>query len=192
MEIPALMNKFQEALPSVRDWIKTTLAEHEAQAIAVSEFDFPHLQKAFSGDVLKRAKSVVIKGKIPFPPVTRSGLGELAPFERMPIAGITYKDTFFVSRPHQTESLYFHEMVHVLQWERLGIDDFLLTYATGLIKFGYRDCPLEEMAHSLEERFDRGTLPEGVVDTIERQTDAIRKDYLKYANRPGAPRNTIL
>ncbi|MBW1785140.1 MAG: hypothetical protein JRK53_00765 [Deltaproteobacteria bacterium] len=174
----AYIHRFRSALPAIREWIETTLAEHEAQAVAVNEFDFPRLQKAFSGDVLKRAKSVVIKGKVPFPPLTRMGLGELATFERMSIAGITYKDTFFVSRPHQTESLYFHEMVHVLQWERLGIDDFLLTYATGLIKFGYRDCPLEQIAYSLEEKFERGTLPDGVVDLIWQKIDAVQMNWL--------------
>jgi hypothetical protein len=92
----------------------------------------------------------------------------------MPMAGITYRDTFFISRSDETESLHFHELVHVVQWERLGVDDFLLAYGVGIIQSGYRNSPLEEMAYSLEEDFDRARLPADLVQRIRRGTDAIR------------------
>jgi hypothetical protein len=93
--------------------------------------------------------------------------------ENMLMAGITYKDTFFVSHLHQTESLYFHELVHVIQWERLDFYNFLLAYGVGLIQFGYRDCPLERIAYSLQSSFDRGILPENIINIIQQRTDAI-------------------
>ena len=93
--------------------------------------------------------------------------------EQMPIAGITYKDTFFVHERCKTESLFFHELVHVVQWERLGVDNFLLVYGVGLIQFGYEDSPFEQMAYSLQRSFDQGNVPENLVGFIHQETDAI-------------------
>ncbi len=53
------------------------------------------------------------------------------------MAGITYKDTYFINHLHQTESLHFHELVHVVQWDWLWVDDFLLAYGAGLMQFSY-------------------------------------------------------
>jgi len=91
--------------------------------------------------------------------------------------GITYKNTFFINHLHQTESLCFHELVHVIQWERLGVNNFLLAYGVGLMQFGYFDyqnSPLEQMAYSLQGDFDRGRLPTtDIVGLVQRRTDAI-------------------
>jgi len=84
-----------------------------------------------------------------------------------------YKDTFFVNNLHQTESIYFHELVHVVQWERLGVDNFLLAYVAGLMQFGYQDSPLEQMAYSMQEDFENDRLPCGIIDLIQQRTDAV-------------------
>jgi len=64
-------------------------------------------------------------------------------------------------------------MVHVVQWERLGIDNFLLAYGTGLLQYGFRDSPLEEMAYSLQSGFESGSLSMDTVEIIQQQTDAV-------------------
>ncbi|MGD9333213.1 MAG: hypothetical protein PVJ53_18000 [Desulfobacterales bacterium] len=84
--------------------------------------------------------------------------------------------SFFVRHPHQSESLFFHELVHVVQWDRLGIDGFLLAYGVGLMQFGYRNSPLEKIAYDLQEAFDRGDLPSNPIDRIHQGTDAIWHD----------------
>jgi len=119
---------------------------------------------------------VVVTGKVPFPPLGSMGLPEFAQMENMTMAGITYKDTFFVSHLHQTESLYFHELVHIVQWERLGVDDFLLAYGAGLMQFGYRNSPLEKMAYFLQASFDREALSGDIIELIQQRTDAIGND----------------
>ncbi len=91
----------------------------------------------------------------------------------MPLTGITYKDTFFINQNHRTESLHFHELTHVVQWERLGIDNFLLAYGVGLMQFGYEKSPLEQMAYTLQRNFEIGTIPNGIIDLIHQQTDDI-------------------
>ena len=100
-----------------------------------------------------------------------SGLLETASHQRFPI-----KDTFFVNSLHQTESIYFHELVHVVQWERLGVDNFLLAYVAGLMQFGYQDSPLEQMAYSLQEDFENDRLPDGINDLIQQRADAVWAD----------------
>ena len=53
------------------------------------------------------------------------------------------------------ESLHFHELVHVVQWQHLGPERFIMAYALGhLLSGGYRTNPLEEMAYGLQARFD--------------------------------------
>lgn len=89
------------------------------------------------------------------------------------MAGITYKDTFFINQAYSTESLHFHELIHVVQWERLGVDNFLLAYGVGLMHFGYKNSPLEQMAYLLQGRFDNGELPPLITNLIQQQTDII-------------------
>ena len=174
MNVPLdLMRKFHSKLPFVREWIERTLKENQDYAVPVVKLDFPRVSKVFPLDLLSRAKAVVVTGKVPFPPLRRMGLSEFAQMENMSIEGITYKDTFFVRHINQTESLYFHEMVHIVQWERLGVNDFLLAYGAGIFQFGYEDCPLEKMAYSLQAKFDNGNLPSNIVELIQQRTDAI-------------------
>ena len=173
MNPPDLMRKFHSTLPVVREWIEKTLEENRDHAVPVINLAFPRLSKVFPLDLLSRAKVVVVTGNVPFPPLSRMGLPEFAQMENMPMAGITYKDTFFVSHLHQTESLHFHELVHIVQWERLGVDDFLFAYGMGLMQIGYEDSPLERMAYSLQAKFDREVLPVNIIELIQQRTDAI-------------------
>jgi hypothetical protein len=168
-----LIRKFHSTLPAVQEWIDKTLEDHRSSAISVISFSFFRLSEVFPLDLLTRAQVVVVTGKVPFPPLSHMGLTEFSQIENMLMAGITYKDTFFVSHLHQTESLFFHELVHVIQWERLGVNNFLFAYGAGLIQFGYRDCPLEQMAYSLQSRFDRGVLPKNIINIIHQGTDHI-------------------
>jgi hypothetical protein len=57
------------------------------------------------------------------------------------------------------EALFFHELVHVLQWSMLGRERFIALYMRGLAKHGYRASPLEKMAYSLQAEFERGAAP---------------------------------
>jgi hypothetical protein len=169
-----LIRRFYSTLPAVQEWIENTLEDSRAQAVPVIDFGFPRLGKVFPHDLLARAKVVRVTGKLPYPPISSMGLPEFQQMESMPFSGITYKDTFFVKNDLvHSESLHFHELVHVVQWDQLGINDFLLAYGVGLMQFGYRDSPLEKMAYALQVCFDNQNVPSGVVDLIRGETDAI-------------------
>lgn len=182
MNLLELIRKLRSALPEVRGWIEDVMEKCKEQAVPVINLPFPNLEKVFPLDFLRKAKVVVVTGKVPFPPLSRMGLPELGEMENMPMDGITYVDTFFVNHLCQTESLHFHELVHIVQWERLGVENFLLAYGVGLMQSSnlyqtfeeiYRNSPLEQIAYTLQEGFDRGTLPAGVIDLIRRRTNAI-------------------
>ena len=153
-------------LPLIVRWIDDTLAMHATRARPVTDFGFKRLPQYYPADLLRRAKVVALPA-VPAPPLTALGLPEFADFERGNYSGITFKDTYFVDENRATdESLHFHELVHVIQWQRLGVEKFLLAYAAGLISHGYRNSPLEAMAYDLQARFDRNGPPFDVVASV--------------------------
>jgi hypothetical protein len=169
-----VIGRFYAALPQVRAWIDQLLAAHAANARKVSTLGFNRLASYYPSDLLERARVVSVE-RTPFPPVSQFGLPEFAQLQSRQFEGITFKNTFFVVKGREFESLHFHELVHVVQWSRLGVDNFLLSYGLGLLQFGYEQSPLEQMAYSLQQLFERGSVPNDLVRIIERGTDEVWK-----------------
>ena len=97
---------------------------------------------------------VVLVDQLPIPPLSSWGLTRFADFERGNFNGITYLNTFFIKRDElRNEAIYFHELIHVVQWRILGPEQFLRSYSEGLERFGYRASPLEVMAYDAEAAF---------------------------------------
>lgn len=167
-----IIRRYHAALPQLRAWIDRLLDVHADRARAMGSLGSARLAASFPPELLERAR-VVSVDPVPFPPVDAFGLPEFAALQLMPIEGITFKDTFFVRRGRESESLCFHELVHVVQWSTLGEERFLLAYGFGLFAFGYRASPLERMAYELQRAFDTESLPPGFVQGIERETEAI-------------------
>lgn len=168
------IRRFQSALPKVREWIDSFVQDHASQARAISSLDFKRLPVFFHQELLERAKVVTVE-RVPFPPVSSFGLPEFAVLEQTSFGGVTFQDTIFLQVSQASESLHFHELVHVVQWNQLGADNFLLAYGIGLVQFGYRESPLEQMAYSLQAQFDEGTLQPtlATASEIEKRTEAI-------------------
>src|ERR1035441_8169088 len=167
-------DRYLPFLPIILNCIQQTLDAHAHERRAVSSFNFPRLPRYFSERLLNTA-SVVPTDRLPVPPLTALGLREFADFENQPISGVTYMDTYFLQRAAATdESLHFHELVHVIQWQVLGPKDFLSMYAAGLAEHGYRNCALESMAYDHQRRFDAGEPPYSVEDQVWRQTLALK------------------
>lgn len=167
-----IIRRFHAALPQVRGWIDQFLEAHADHTRPVSALGFTRLPACYPRELLERTK-VVSVDRVPFPPVEKFGLPEFAPMQQMVFDGITFKDTFFLQQGRASETLHFHELVHVVQWSRLGVDNFLLAYGLGLFSFWYAQSPLEQMAYTLQRSFELGTLPQELVCVIEQGTDAI-------------------
>ncbi len=161
--------EFQRALPFVRDWISDTLATHASKAKPVSDFSFPRLGQFYDEGLLDRAR-VVFVDRCPVPPLSALGLHEFEDFENMNPAGITYLNTYFALwYEAERESLHFHELVHVIQWNILGFERFLACYAEGIATYGYRQSPLEVMAYDHQNRFESGCKPYSVESEVRSQ-----------------------
>lgn len=167
-----IIRRFHTAIPQVREWIDLFLDAHADRARAVSTLGFTRLSAYFPQELLERAR-VVSVNRVPFPPVDQFGLPEFAHMQQRTFDGITFKETFFLQQGRASEALHFHELVHVVQWSRLGVDNFLLAYGLGLFATGYDESPLEQMAYTLQRGFESGTLPQGLIHVIEQDTDAI-------------------
>jgi hypothetical protein len=69
------------------------------------------------------------------------------------MAAITFVDTVVSHEPF-TDRLLFHELVHVVQYTKLGIEDFAAKYVRGFLSGGsYEAIPLEMNAYELDGRF---------------------------------------
>ncbi|MGA2691691.1 MAG: hypothetical protein ABSF76_04955 [Opitutaceae bacterium] len=152
--MPLTPEEFRAKYPFLIGWIKKTIADHASRARSVASLGFTRLPDYFSPSLLVSAKVVQVD-RLPMPPLSQMGLTEFTEWERVEYGGITYLDTFFITRREVTnEPLYFHELIHVLQWRMLGPERFIAMYADGLETFGYRNGPLETMAYSLQGRFE--------------------------------------
>jgi hypothetical protein len=151
--MPLTPEEFRAKYPVLIGWITKTIAAHAALARTVDSFGFARLPTYFPRSLLASAK-VVSVDRLPMPPLSQMGLTQFTEWERVEYGGITYLDTFFVTQQEvANEPLFFHELVHVIQWRLLGPERFIAMYAEGLEKFGHRSSPLEVMAYDLEDRF---------------------------------------
>jgi hypothetical protein len=151
--------EFRKVYPLIAGWIKKTLAEHASAARPVASLGFSRLPHYYDAQILA-SSMVVFVSRVPVPPLSALGLARFRDFERMDAGGITYLNTYFVRADQsRSESLHFHELVHVLQWRLLGPEKFLAFYADGLERLGYRKSPLEVMAYDLQKRFESEAQP---------------------------------
>ena len=165
---------FQQKLPQVRAWVERTVAEHRAASRPVTSFGFPRLGLFYPAGLLRGA-FVVALPHVPMPPLTELGLPGFEAFEHLNAAGITYIDTYFIQEiSAQDESLHFHELVHVVQWQHLGAERFLMAYGLGyILGGGYRANPLEVMAYDLQAGFDQHVVPFDAETYVCRNLDAM-------------------
>ena len=184
-----MMIKLLAALPKARRWVDQQVATHWSSSTPVSEFDFDRLSQFFPRELLSNTRVAVVD-RTPAPPLEQWGVGEFndlgAPVGKS-AAGITLGRLFFVRRGReQSESLFFHEMVHVVQWDLLGANGFLALYGILLRKYGYQGSPLEEMAYQLQSQFvDQTEKPFQAVAAIEKYTDEIVAKFVgeSWTNR---------
>ena len=121
-------DEFRKFYPPLITWLLATLADHAGAARAVASCGFRRLPLYFTEETLASAK-VVLADQLPLPPLSSWGLTRFVDFERGDPDGITYLDTFFLKRDQsKNERIYFHELIHVIQWRILGPENFLRSY----------------------------------------------------------------
>lgn len=138
-------------------WVNDTNLAHGAQAHSCSQLN-THFSGFFSPSLLENSQFVIVD-TLPSPPaalVARLGLsGEgLSELLSPNAVGLTLGNTYYL-KPKVAAQLrvHFHELVHVLQWRALGSTAFIQRYMSEVIKYGYRQAPLEEKAYGFEDQF---------------------------------------
>lgn len=181
--MPQSLQQLQQRLPDVQAWIIRTVAEHAAAARPVSSLGFQRLGSYYPRALLDEARAVHVT-RVPVPPLAAMGLAGFEDFEQLDVAGITYLNTFFVREDHtRIESLHFHELVHVAQWQHIGAERFILAYAVGHLLGRYEKNPLETMAYTLQARFDQQEPAFEVVPVVRKGLDVIVPQLLELAAR---------
>lgn len=173
----------QQALPAIGRWIMDTLERHSSAARPVSSLGFERLRQYYLDTLLENAKFVAIN-RVPAIPLTALGLPGFEDFENMEVAGITYLDTYFICADQlRDEALHFHELVHVVQWQHLGQQNFMLGYALGhKLSGGYYTNPYEKIAYALQADFENETAVPDLVSKV--QTTAAR-DFTALRQQAG-------
>ncbi|HYZ86918.1 MAG TPA: hypothetical protein VE621_21050 [Bryobacteraceae bacterium] len=83
------------------------------------------------------------------------------------IEAITF-DNLIAARNPPSLRILFHELVHVVQYRVLGIDQFARQYVAGFLSCGsYDRIPLESCARLLEERFSFDPTVFSVADAVQ-------------------------
>ena len=145
------LSTMKTALPGMIEWIETTKSVHRENSKPVSEFHLPHVALYFPDELLSKVQ-IVTTDQLPIPPLSLLGMTELADFEQADSRAITLDQMYFIKPSCANDELiHFHELIHVLQWQILGKEKFLLIYGLGLLQFGYSENPLEVMARRYTE-----------------------------------------
>ena len=89
-----------------------------------------------------------------------TGQGIPIPLDFTLMSGITFLDTLLISEalpvaPAERLRLLFHELVHMVQYQVLGVEEFITRYVNGWARNGFRyeTIPLEQDAYALDARF---------------------------------------
>ncbi len=90
----------------------------------MASLSIPGLERCFSKELLESTR-VLLTNQIRYPPLDQLGLGEFSALGAIRWSGITYHDVYFLRCDEACPALNFHELVHVVQYRRLGVERFL-------------------------------------------------------------------
>jgi len=160
MSLPRLSESQIEGLVQrVVKYIESQRESYRAKASALDQNQRAVMAPFFLQSALNSTQVVVLTDeRVSNPPfygalVETMGfeLSSLPDFSQM--AAITFVDTV-VSHESFTDRLLFHELVHVVQYEKLGLAEFAAKYVRGFLSGGSYDAiPLEMNAYDLDGRF---------------------------------------
>ncbi len=141
-------------------WIQEQRKLNRPAAEPLDAAERVKLEAFFSGVVLDSVSFAVVD-QIPNPGFYKDlrAMGQPIPMEFTQMHGITFIDTVLLSRRFQhiwSAGLYFHELVHVVQYSILGSAQFMHRYVRGWAEngFQYGSIPLERDAYELQARFE--------------------------------------
>ena len=147
------------AIDETRTWIQQQRELHRPGGGELPAVAKDAVRPFFPAAVLDRTRVAIVPA-IPNPPFLEQARAAGLPVEIdfSIMEGLTLLDTILISQavpPTDPLGLMFHELVHVVQYEILGVEEFSRQYVRGLAEgdFDYYRIPLEVMAYDLGQRF---------------------------------------
>jgi hypothetical protein len=160
MSLPKLSDQqIARVIQQVATYIEQQRQIYRGVAAPLDDRQTRAMQPFFSASAVDSTRVIVLSGqRASNPPFyvefIRMGFeaGSLPDFALM--KAITLVDTV-ISHELLTDTLLFHELVHVVQYEKLGVPEFATKYVTGFLRSGgaYEAIPLEMNAYELDARF---------------------------------------
>jgi len=147
-------------------WLRSQRERYRPEGRPLAEDEEALLAPHFGRSTLSSVRIALVpgSGRPPFYRETTRVALDLAG-----MSAITLVDTIVVNRRFVEEplpgALLFHELVHVVQFEALGAEEFARRYVLGWLRGGlsYSAIPLERAACRLQATFQNGTLTGRVV-----------------------------
>src|SRR5438128_8837467 len=154
MPLPKLRDEEVEwVVQQVAAYIDGQRQTYRGKAVALSQNQKTVMHPFFPASTLDSARVAVLNGeRVGNPPfygeILKMGFetGSLPDFADM--AAITYVDTVVSHEPF-TNRLLFHELVHVVQYEKLGLAELAAKYVKGFLSGrSYEAIPLETTGYN--------------------------------------------
>ena len=142
----------------VEDYISSSRIKYAPQAVPLTDAQRTAMQPFFPAAILDSARLCVLRGtRVPNPSMYSMakmiGIRNLPDFADM--AAITFVDVI-VAHEDFTDALLFHELVHVTQFEQMGLKEYAARFVNGFLQGGsYDEISLEKHARTLEGRFSQ-------------------------------------
>lgn len=154
-------------------WIRAERDLHRSDGEQISEADRHRFGAYFPLDLLDRARVVTVEGfENPDFFSLFKEYGEPHPVDLRRARALALVDTIVVarasSRGAQRDRLLFHELVHLMQYEVLGLEQYMAGYVESWAENGrrYRDISHEKQAFELAARFASGSAPFSVEEEV--------------------------
>ena len=159
MSLPMLTTAQVEwVIQQVAAYIQNQRHTYQPGAAPLSLNQKNAMRSFFPQPALDAVRLVVLAGqRVSNPPfygsLVQMGFSPAALPDFFHMAAITFVDTV-VAHEAFTDRLLFHELVHVVQYEKLGLEGFANKYVRGFLSGGsYEAIPLEMNAYELDARF---------------------------------------
>lgn len=146
-------------------WAESQRDRYRSTSRKLEDNEMDELKRFFGPETLHktRIKMVpIIENPDFYATLNKMGIPE--PMDLTTASGITYMDTVLISERyliHQSQwlPLIFHELVHIVQYEVLGVQKFMEEYLYGWADhgFSYASIPMEKDAFDLAAKYELDT-----------------------------------
>ncbi len=152
---PALVSQL---MGMVEGYIVDSRKKFLQKAIPLQPAQISALSPFFPAEILNSVRTLVLHGARISNPSFYS-MARMMGYHNLPdfsdMTAITFVDVV-VSHEEFADDLLFHELVHAVQYAKLGTKEFASRYVKGFIQGGcYEEIPLEKNAYELESRFSQ-------------------------------------